>query len=189
MKKVILAFFIVLFHCEDKDSNNILMTTEIGTITIELLPNQAPITVKNFLGYINEDRYSDFTFYRVVNMKNQNSDSVKIEVIQGGLGFNQHPDVLPPISHESTNKTDLKHLNGTISMARNEPGTASSEIFICINDQTELNYNGSRNPDGLGFVTFGMIKSVMDILKKIQQSPSNSQILNKPIRVKSIKRI
>ena len=97
MKKVILAFFIVLFHCEDKDSTNILMTTEIGTITIELLPNQAPITVKNFLRYIDEGRYSDFTFYRVVNMKNQNSDSVKIEVIQGGLGFNQHADTLPPI--------------------------------------------------------------------------------------------
>ena len=90
--------------------------------------------MKNFLRYIDEDRYSDFTFYRVVNMKNQNSDSVKIEVIQGGLGFNQHPDVLPPISHESTNKTDLKHLNGTISMARNEPCSASSKIFICIND-------------------------------------------------------
>ena len=59
------------FHCKDKDSTNILMTTEIGTITIELLPNQAPITVKNFLRYIDEDRYSDFTFYRVVNMKNQ----------------------------------------------------------------------------------------------------------------------
>ena len=97
MKKVILAFSIVLFHCEDKDSNNILMTTEIGTITIELLPNQAPITVKNFLRYVDEDRYSDFTFYRVVNMKNQNSDSVKIEVIKGGLSFNQHADTLPPI--------------------------------------------------------------------------------------------
>ena len=97
MKKVILAFSIVFLHCEDKDSTNILMTTEIGTITIELLPNQAPITVKNFLRYIDEDRYSDFTFYRVLNMKNQNSDSVKIEVIQGGLDFNQHPEVLPPI--------------------------------------------------------------------------------------------
>ena len=78
------------------------MTNGIGTITIELLPVQAPITVKNFLRYIDEDRYSDFTFYRVVNMKNQNSDSVKIEVIQGGLGFNQHPDGLPPILHKST---------------------------------------------------------------------------------------
>ena len=53
--------------------------------------------MKNFLRYIDEDRYSDFTFYKVVNMKNQNSDSVKIEVIQGGLGFNHHADTLPPI--------------------------------------------------------------------------------------------
>ena len=52
MKKVILAFSIVLFDCKYKDSTNIIMTTEIGTITIELLPNQAPITVKNFLGYM-----------------------------------------------------------------------------------------------------------------------------------------
>ena len=73
------------------------MKTEIGTITIEFYPNQAPITVKNFLRYIDEDSYDDFTFYRVVNMKNQNSDSVKIEVIQGGLGFNHHADTLPPI--------------------------------------------------------------------------------------------
>ena len=159
MKKVILVFSIVLFHCKDIDSTNILMTTEIGTITIELLPNQAPITVKNFLRYVDEDRYGDFAFYRVVNMNNQNSDSVKIEVIQGGLGFNQHPDVLPPILHESTNKTDLKHLNGTISMARNEPGSASSEIFIFIVVYHELNYNGSRSPDGLGLVAFGMVKS------------------------------
>tara|TARA_Y100000992_G_scaffold38791_1_gene21778 strand:- start:1273 stop:1641 length:369 start_codon:yes stop_codon:yes gene_type:complete len=122
-------------------------------------------------------------------MRNQNSDSVKIEVIQGGLGFNKHPDVLPPISHESTNVTNLKHLNGTISMARNEPGTASSEIFICINDQPELDYNGSRNPDGFGFSAFGLVKSGMDIVKTIQQSPSSAQMLDKPIKVKSIKRI
>ena len=69
--------------------------------------------------YIDEDRYDNFTLYRVVNMKNQNSYIVKIEVIQGGLGFNQHPDILHPKSHKSTNKTNLEHLNGTISMAKN----------------------------------------------------------------------
>ena len=122
-------------------------------------------------------------------MRNQNSDSVKIEVIQGGLGFNKHPDVLPPISHESTNVTNLKHLNGTISMTRNEPGTASSEIFICINDQPELDYNGSRNPDGFGFSAFGLVKSGMDIVKTIQQSLSSAKMLDKPIKVESIKRI
>ena len=77
----------------------------------------------------------------------------------------------------------------SISMARNEPGSASSEIFICINDQPELNYNGSRNPDGPGFAWLGMVKSGMDNVKKIQQSHSIGQILNKPVRVKSIKRI
>ena len=189
MKKVILAFSLILFHCNNKDSTKVLMKTEIGTIIIELLPNQAPIIVKNFLQLMDEDRYNDFIFHRVVNMKNQSSNSVKIVLIQGGLDFNQHPYVLPPISHESTNKTDLKHLNGTISMARNEPGSASSEIFICINDQPELDYNGSRNPDDLGFTGFVMVKSGVDIVKKIQQSPSDDQMLNKPIRVKSIKRI
>ena len=72
MKIVILAFSMVLFQCEGKDSINILMAAEIGKITIQFLPNHAPITVKNFLRYIDEDRYSDFTFYRIVNMENQN---------------------------------------------------------------------------------------------------------------------
>ena len=73
-------------------------------------------------------------------------------------------------------------------MARNEPGSASSEIFICINDQPELNYGRSRNPDGLGFAAFGIVKSGMDIVKKNQQFPHYGQMLNKPIRVKSIKK-
>ena len=119
MKKVMFTFFIVLFDWEDKDSTEILMKTEISTIIFELLSNQAPIIVKSFLWYIDENRCSDFTFYRTVNMKNQNSISVKIEVIQGGLCINQHPDVLPPVQHKLTSKTDVKHLNGTILMARN----------------------------------------------------------------------
>ena len=90
MKKVILALSLVFFHCRDKDSTKILMKTEIGTIIIQLLPNQAPKTVENFSQYIDEYRYSDFTFYRAINMKNKSSDSVKIEVTQGGLGFNQY---------------------------------------------------------------------------------------------------
>ena len=74
MKKVILVFSLVLFHCKDKNSTKILMKTEIVTITIELLPNQAPITVKNFLQYIDVDRYSDFTFYRIVK-------KIKIQIV------------------------------------------------------------------------------------------------------------
>ena len=73
-------------------------------------------------------------------------------------------------------------------MARIEPGSASSEIFICINDQPELDYNGMRNPDGQGFAAFGRVKSGMEIVKKIQQQPSNEQILERKIKVYSINR-
>jgi peptidyl-prolyl cis-trans isomerase A (cyclophilin A) len=74
-------------------------------------------------------------------------------------------------------------------MARNKPGTASSEIFICINDQPELDYNGKRNPDGQGFAAFGRVKSGMEVVKMIQRQSSIEQILIKTIKVNSIKRI
>ena len=68
-----------------------------------------------------------------MHLENQTQNDIKIEVIQGGLGFDKHNLELEGIPHETTEISDIKHLNGTISMARMEPGTASSEIFICIN--------------------------------------------------------
>ena len=71
-------------------------------------------------------------------------------------------------------------------MARLEPGTASSEFFICINNQPELDYGGSRNPDGQGFAAFGQVLEGLDILEKIQNLDSKNQILDKivPIQIK-----
>ena len=71
-------------------------------------------------------------------------------------------------------------------MARLEPGTASSEFFICINDQPELDYGGNRNPDGQGFAAFGQVLEGLDILEKIQNLDSKNQILDKivPIQIK-----
>ena len=71
-------------------------------------------------------------------------------------------------------------------MARMEPGTASSEIFICINDQPELDFKGLRNPDGYGFAAFGRVRSGMDIVKMIQALPSIEQKLNNTVKVDSI---
>ena len=118
-------------------------------------------------------------------MKGQNYN-VEVGVIQGGLGFNKHEQSLEGIPHETTEISNIKHLNGTISMARIEPGTASSEIFICINDQPELDYNGLRNPDGYGFAAFGKVKFGMDVVRKIQSLQSFQQILNYPVKVDSI---
>ena len=188
MKKHVLLLTFLMVSCTHETMIPISMETELGSIQMVLYPDRAPITVSNFLRYVDENRYKDFYFYRVVHMENQPDNDVKIEVIQGGLGFDKHPMELPTILHETTDKTGIRHLNGTLSMARLEPGTASSEIFICINDQPELDFGGIRNPDGQGFTTFGKVISGMDVVRKIQLLPETNQILDKVVKVNSIQR-
>jgi len=165
------------------------MNTVYGTICVKLFVKEALTTYNNFLRFIDEHRYKDFHFYRTVTMSNQPMSNIKIEVIQGGLGFEKHPLELPPILHETTNATGIKHMNGTISMARIEPGSASSEIFICINDQPELNYRGRRNIDAQGFAAFGKVIKDLNVLKEIHSLPPKDQFLNKELKVNFIKRI
>ena len=188
MKKHVLLLIFLMVSCIHETVIPISMETELGSIQMVLYPDRAPITVSNFLRYVDENRYKDFYFYRVVHMENQPDNDVKIEVIQGGLGFDKHPMELPTILHETTDKTGIRHLNGTLSMARLEPGTASSEIFICINDQPELDFGGKRNPDGQGFAAFGKVISGMDVVRKIQLLPETNQILDKVVKVNSIQR-
>ena len=188
MKKHILLLTFLMVSCIHETAIPISMETELGSIQMVLYPDRAPITVSNFLMYVDENRYKDFHFYRVVHMENQPDNDVKIEVIQGGLGFDKHPMELPTILHETTDKTGIRHLNGTLSMARLEPGTASSEIFICINDQPELDFGGKRNPDGQGFAAFGKVISGMDVVRKIQLLPETNQMLDKVVKVNSIQR-
>jgi len=88
---------------------------------------------------------------------------------------------------ERTNVTHLKHLNGTISMARGGPDTATSGIFIA--DQPELDFGGKRNPDGQGFAAFGQVTSGMDVVRRIQQSPAQGQTLTPAITIVSIERL
>ena len=113
-----------------KKDNNIEIQTDYSSIYVKLFVKEDPTTYNNFLRYIDENRYKDFHFHRTVTMSNQPMSNIKMEVIQGGLGFEKHPLKLPPILHETTNATGIKHSNGTISLARIEPGSASSEIFI-----------------------------------------------------------
>lgn len=166
----------------------VIMESKLGQIHFELFEKKAPITIANFLKYVDENRYEDFHFYRVVHLKNQPKNDIKIEVIQGGLGFDVHPMELPPISHETTFETGIYHQDGTISMARLDPGTASSEIFICIGSQPELDFGGKRNPDGQGFAAFGKVISGMDIVRKIQSLPETDQMLNSVVPITSIRR-
>jgi len=159
------------------------MKTSLGNITCEIDTVHAPVTALNFLKHIELKTYNDAVFYRVVRMDNQPNSKVKIEVIQGGLYADEKIDRKPTIPHETTKATRLNHLDGTISMARNEPGTASTEFFICVGDQPSLDFGGNRNPDGQGFAAFGKVVKGMDVVHKIQQQTDTSQYLVEPVKI------
>jgi len=160
--------------------------TAVGNILIELYPDQAPITVSNFLQYVDNGLYNNSSFFRVCTPQNEADRQIKIEVIQGGNV--DETKIYPPIKMENTAITGIKHLNGTISMARSGPNTATSQFFICVNDQPELDYEGKRNPDGQGFSAFGKVIDGMDIVLKIQQQKNKDQYLIHPIVIKTITR-
>jgi peptidyl-prolyl cis-trans isomerase A (cyclophilin A) len=123
-------------------------------------------------------------------MGNQQDNPVKIEVIQAGVSAAHADDGFPPIPLERTSVTGLQHTDGTISMARGQPDSATSGWFICINDQPALDFGGARNPDGQGFAAFGRVVQGMDVVRKIQQAPNaEAQRLTPPIRIVKAARI
>ncbi|MCH8305599.1 MAG: peptidylprolyl isomerase [Candidatus Marinimicrobia bacterium] len=162
------------------------MNTELGNITLEIYEKEAPLTAANFLRYVDEGLFKDAMFYRVVTKRNQPQNDIKIEVIQGGL-FTEEK-MYEPIAHETTEETGILHKDGVISMARNEPGTATSEFFICVGDQPELDFGGKRNPDGQGFAAFGKVIEGMDVVREIQQQPEIEQMLNHQVHILNISR-
>jgi peptidyl-prolyl cis-trans isomerase A (cyclophilin A) len=176
--------------CSQPRTNpQVMLSTELGDIVIEVYLHKAPITAANFLRYVDEDRYRDASFYRVVTMDNQPDNDVKIEVIQGGIGFVESESRLAPIEHETTDKTGILHTDGVVSMARAEPGTASSEFFICIGDQPDLDYGGKRNPDRQGFAAFGKVIQGMDVVRKVREQPAQGQMLVSPIKITQVRRL
>ena len=183
---ILFLFFVIACsesHPPGSSLPQVKMKTELGDIIIEIDTISAPVTAVNFLRYVDDKIFNSAFFYRVVRMDNQPDNKIKIEVIQGGLGFDESPLSLPPIEHETTNKSGILHKDGVISMARMEPGTASSEIFICIGDQPQLDFGGKRNPDGQGFAAFGKVIKGMDVVREIQSKPDNEQMLLKPVNI------
>ena len=176
----------------------VLETTE-GEIHFELYQDKAPATVENFLKYIDGGHFKGGSFYRVVRLDNQAQNNVKIEVIQGGLSGVRDEVSYEPIPLERTKDTGLRHIDGTLSMARSDPDSATSEFFICVNDQPSLDFGGERNPDGQGFAAFGKVTEGMTVVRKIQAMKSippdpekleytSGQYLETPVRFISFKR-
>jgi peptidyl-prolyl cis-trans isomerase A (cyclophilin A) len=164
------------------------IVTEAGSIRAELDSAHAPVSVANFLRYIDAGLYRDGTFYRTVRADNQPRDSVRIDVIQGGRRADRAIRSFPPIPLERTNVTGLRHRDGTLSMARSGPNSATDAFFICVGDQPSLDFGGHRNLDGQGFAAFGRVTGGMDVVRRIHAENASAQTLEPAIRILDIRR-
>jgi peptidyl-prolyl cis-trans isomerase A (cyclophilin A) len=183
------ALLIIMLACPvscDRTATMVLIRTDMGDIRVELYPKKAPVTVSNFLSHVENGDYTNSVFYRVVRLDNQDQSKVKIQVIQGGLFNDEVLDTIGPIKHETTKETGILHTDGVISMARNQPGSASTEFFICLGDQPSLDYGGERNPDLQGFAAFGKVTEGMDVARAIQALPDEDQYLKKQVLIREI---
>ncbi len=160
----------------------VVIQTELGNIEVEVDSVHAPVTAANFLRYVDLGYYHYGRFHRTVRADNQPDTKVKIDVIQAGLQPMKVKE-FPPIALERTNVTKLSHLDGTVSMARAEPNTATAEFFICVGNQPQLDFKGKRNPDGQGFAAFGRVILGMDVVRRIHIAPAKGQQLTPPVRI------
>ena len=177
------------------DTVQVEMITEMGTIVLELDHKQAPITTENFMRYVDSGRYNGMTFYRAMHLAWGTEPN---GVLQGGL--NQFPArLMKPIAHEPTTVTGLTHKAGTLSMARNAPGTAMADFSILLSDLTSFDANPAA-PDlegQIGYAAFGHVVSGMDVVRKIYDAPRSAtkgegfmkgQMLDPPVKVLKVRR-
>jgi peptidyl-prolyl cis-trans isomerase A (cyclophilin A) len=157
------------------------LLTEVGTIGIALASTAAPITSNNFLRYVRAGDYDGGAFFRVVR-SDAPGGRAAIDVIQARVASPQLTPH-PPIVLENTGATGLRHVRGTISMARSSPESATWGFFIVVHDSLELDFDGSRHPDGLGYAAFGSIFSGLDIVDAIHRQPANGELLQCPIQI------
>ena len=187
MKGVIIFIGLLIFlsSCAQKKSEFPLITiiTNYGDIEAELYPAKAPKTVAAFLSYIDKNYYKNTTFYRVLKDDDMPTD-YNSGLIQGGVWPNLKS--VAGIEHESTKMTGLSHKDGTLSMARTGLGTATTEFFICIGDQTSLDAGKSGTNDSLGFAAFGKVLHGMDIVRSIQSTESRGDEFIKKINIINI---
>jgi peptidyl-prolyl cis-trans isomerase A (cyclophilin A) len=167
----------------------VVFETAKGAIEIEVDTVNAPLSAANFLKYVDAAFYDGGTVNRAVRPDNTTRHDVEIQVIQFQIDRARRREQFPPIPLERTNATGLKHLNGTVSMARAAPDTATASFSIVIGDQPQMDFGGTRNPDGQGFAVFGRVVRGMDVVKAIQASPTaqrgayGSETLDPPIAI------
>ncbi len=170
--------------------------TTVGSFTVEVETVKAPVTAANFLRYVDQRKLDGITFYRVVKVAD------KFGFVQ--FGTNGDPKrTLPPIKHEPTTITGLRHLNGTLSTARLAPGSARGDFTISVGDQPSFDADPTKPDDAthtnLGYAAFGRVVDGMDVVLKIFDAPVDSgatvrgvfkgEVPAAPVRIISARRV
>ena len=167
--------------------------TPEGAIVLELYADKAPKTVANYLKYVDRNLFDGASFYRASKPPGYAPNDYG--VIQGGLQ-NDPKKVLPPVAHEPTTQTGVKHVNGTISMGRHAPGTAQADWFIVIGDQDYLDADPKDPKKTPGFAAFGRVVEGLDVAQKILGMPVDpkagvgamkGEMLVKPVRITRVR--
>lgn len=140
------------------DTARVRIETAAGAILLELDGRRAPVTTANFLAYVDQGRFDGTTFYRAAPTEG----APERGFIQGGIR-RSYRRMLPPIAHEPTNETGLRHDVGAISMARSAPGNAMGEFFISTARMPQLDAHG----DDAGYAVFGHVVEGMDVVRRI----------------------
>jgi peptidyl-prolyl cis-trans isomerase A (cyclophilin A) len=184
---------IPVFAQTDTSLVRVTLKTGKGVITADINVGKAPITGRNFLRYVDTRRYDEAKFYRASHVPTQ----PQYGLIEGG--FRGDPTrMFKPIPHESTTRTGLTHKDGTLSMARRAPGSATSDFFICIGDQIGYDADPSAAGDNQGFAAFGQVVDGMDVVHAIFEAPTSrtagtgvmrGEILSPPIPIISARRV
>lgn len=176
------------------DSVQVVLTTELGPITIELDHKHAPITTENFVAYVDQKRFDGTTFYRALRLPWGDAPN---GLVQGGTS-NDPKRILKPIAHEPTTQTGILHKAWTISMARYEPGTATGDFSIMIGDQPALDADPKASGDNLGYAAFGHVVGGQDVVLKIYNAPTDptkgegamkGQIIAAPVKIITARRV
>lgn len=166
------------------DNPHVLIKTGMGDIELELFPSKAPRSVAAFIKNVEKGIYKQSSFYRVLKTDEMPTD-FNTGLIQGGI-YNStltQSIKVDSIPHERTDKTGLSNTSGAVSFAHNGPGTATTEFFICIGDQSPLDANRSGTADGEGYAVFGKVFKGMKVVRKIQARPSHGDRMDEKLEI------
>ncbi len=170
----------------------VAIRTSHGTIVVELEAQKAPLTAANFLHYVDAGKYDGGSFFRAARTPGAPREGT----IVGQAAPRQRP--FPPIAHESTTQTGLRHVEGTISLGRFAPGSATDGFFICASVEPYLDAHPGAPGDNLGFAAFGQTVEGLGVVHKILSLPTSAkapfpdqrgQWLKPPVPILGMKRV